>query len=166
MSYMIPLAFVRISPYMSICATRMVGMVSTDTLLGRRLIKEERKAKTLLNGAGKDPVKSAIIMDNGTIVASSYSIDMIKRNIVMANNKILGIKRKYTKRVEDVTEEDVVPDEDDLKSLTEESMILDDDDSEEEMDPSAYDEEGDELLDFGEEDELFEDSETDSDNSD
>lgn len=117
MSYIIPLVFIRVSPHMSVCATRINAMISTDTLVGRRIIKEERRARTLLNGAGKDPVKTAVIMDNGTIIASSYTVKTLERNIVAANNKVLGVKRSYRKHAKIIHEEDIVPDQEDLEEI-------------------------------------------------
>ena len=93
MGYMLPLKFIRVSDQMSICATRIVAIMSTHAYQARRLIKEEKQADTLLNAAGRDKVRSAIILDNGAVVASPFSISRILSNIQRADGKNSQAKR-------------------------------------------------------------------------
>lgn len=109
MGYMLPLKFVRVSPDMSVCATRIVAIMSTHALQCRKLITEEKKAGTLLNAAGRDKVRSAIIFDNGSVVASPYSIGSILNNISKA-----GMRSSTSKKIRlssGLKLYDVLPDE-------------------------------------------------------
>ena len=78
MGYTIPLRFIRISTKrsdnrqfdVSICATRIVAIMSTEIYQARKVISDERKNGTLINGCGLAKAKSAIFLDNGTVVSS------------------------------------------------------------------------------------------------
>lgn len=61
--------------------------MSTHALQCRKLIAEEKRAGTLLNAAGRDKAYSAIILDNGTVIASPYSIAILLNNISKAGKK-------------------------------------------------------------------------------
>ncbi len=73
MGYFLPLRFIKVGPSCAICATRVVAVLGTEVFQAREAIKQERKAKTLINAAGRDKVKSAIFLDNGTVIASTMS---------------------------------------------------------------------------------------------
>lgn len=48
--------------------------MSAETYQARRTIKEEKRAGTLINAAGRNAVKSAIFLDNGTVIASPLTV--------------------------------------------------------------------------------------------
>ena len=87
MGYMLPLKFIRVSEHMSICATRIVAIMSYKSYVCKRLVKDERAAGTLLNAAGRDKIRSAIVLDNGTVVASSFDVGRLLTNIDHAGRK-------------------------------------------------------------------------------
>ena len=106
---MLPLKFIRVSDQMSICATRIVAIMSTQAYQARRLIKDEKRADTLLNAAGRDAVRSAIILDNGAVVASPLSIGQLLNNISKADAK--SSKGKTIRLSHGLKLYDVIPDE-------------------------------------------------------
>ena len=118
MGYTIPLRFVRVSRKhsdtkqfdVSICATRIVAIMSTEIFQARKTIADERKAGTLINGCGTAKAKSAIFLDNGTVVSSPLSVARLMSLIEKSNDKANSQVDKRM-RVMDVYDED--PDEDD-----------------------------------------------------
>ncbi len=145
---MLPLKFIRVSDQMSICATRIVAIMSTHAYQARRLIRDEKAADTLLNAAGRDKVKCAIILDNGAVVASPLSIGQILGNISKADSKHTNAKTVplshglklydivpdeiYNQEVEDYPEIGMIEDEPEMEEIE-----IDADDEEE--DPSVLD---------------------------
>lgn len=104
--YQVPLKFIRVSEDASICATRIVAMMSTESLQARRALKDERRAGTLVNAAGREQAKTAIFLDNGTVVASPLSIRRLMTAIDKANAKSPGqLVEKMHLKVYDVTGE-------------------------------------------------------------
>lgn len=95
MGYTIPLRFVRISRKhsdtkqfdVSICATRIVAIMSTEIYQARKTIADERKAGTLINGCGTAKAKSAIFLDNGTVVSSPLSVARLMSLIEKSGDK-------------------------------------------------------------------------------
>lgn len=130
MGYTIPLRFIRISQKRSdnrqfdvaICATRIVAIMSTQILQARKVIAEERKNGTLVNGCGLTKAKSAIFLDNGTVVSSPLSVKRLMAMVEKSNEKA-GASPNKKMKVFDVYDDE--PNEDD----------------EEIDDMSAYDEE-------------------------
>lgn len=129
MGYTVPLRFIRVSQKRSdnrqsdvaICATRITAVMSTEIFQARKTISDERKNGTLINGCGQVKAKSAIFLDNGTVVSSPLTVRKIMTLIEKSDKQSLKrINKKY--RVVDVFDDD--PDEE-----TEESpdMNLDDD---------------------------------------
>ena len=84
MAYQIPLLFIDVSEDVSVCATRIVAVMSTETYQARLAVKAEKKAGTLVNAAGREKVRCAIFMDNGTLIASPYSVKMVTDRIMKA----------------------------------------------------------------------------------
>ena len=82
MAYQLPLVFVDVSNEVRVCATRIVAIMSTETYQAREAIKSERKAGTLINAAGRDKALSAVFLDNGAVIASSYSVEQLNKKIV------------------------------------------------------------------------------------
>ena len=127
MGYTIPLRFIQISQKRSdnrqfdvaICATRIVAMMSTEIYQARKTITAEKKAGTLINAAGVEKAKTAIFLDNGSVVASPLTVNRLLSAIQKANikadpnitNKIKVLDvPQYS---DDDYEEDDIEDEDD-----------------------------------------------------
>lgn len=119
MGYTIPLRFVRVSRKhsdtkqfdVSICATRIVAIMSTEIFQARKTIADERKAGTLINGCGQAKAKSAIFLDNGTVVSSPLSVARLMSLIEKSNDKANSQVDKRM-RVMDVYDEEPEEDED------------------------------------------------------
>ena len=119
MGYTVPLRFVRITRKrsdnrqsdVSICATRIVAIMSTDMYQARKIISDERKNGTLINGCGLAKAKSAIFLDNGSVVSSPFSVTKLMSMI----DKSLDVTQK-TKRPKtyDVFASEIEEDEDEL----------------------------------------------------
>ena len=95
MGYTIPLRFVRIANKRSdnrqfdvaLCATRIIAIMSTDIYQARKTISDERKNGTLVNGCGLSKAKSAIFLDNGTVVSSPLSVRRLMALIEKTSSK-------------------------------------------------------------------------------
>lgn len=145
MGYMLPLTFINVSrdPVVSICATRIVSMMSTKIYQARRSIHEEKKAGTLINACGTSAAKTAIILDNGVIVSSPLSITILMNAIDKANEKI-SPRNTSKLKVYDVYDDDteyVEPEEElddatiaEMVDLEKESEVQDFDEDEEDDD--------------------------------
>lgn len=107
MGYMLPLRFIKVSQKLNdngqfdvaICATRIVAIMSTETLQARNSIKQEKRAGTLINAAGRQTVRSAIFLDNGAVVASPLSVQRIMTAIEKSNLKEAQKKASDTVRL-------------------------------------------------------------------
>lgn len=118
MGYTVPLRFIRISSKrsdnrqfdVSICATRIVAMMSTEIHQARTVISNERKNGTLINGCGLTKAKTAIFLDNGSVVSSPLSVKRLM-NIIEKSNEKAGAKPSKRMKVFDVY--DGEPNEDD-----------------------------------------------------
>lgn len=118
MGYTVPLRFIKISHKrndnrqfdVSICATRIVAIMSTEISQARKVISDERKNGTLINGCGLAKAKSAIFLDNGSIVSSPLTVRRLMALIEKSNNKANSRLDKRL-RVFDVYDEE--PTEDD-----------------------------------------------------
>lgn len=130
MGYTIPLRFIRISQKhsdnrqfdVSICATRIVAIMSTEIYQARKTISDERKAGTLINGCGQAKAKSAIFLDNGSVVSSPLSVKRLMSIIEKSNSKD-GSRLDKRMKVYDVY--DGAPDKDD-EEIDEIDAIYDD----------------------------------------
>lgn len=116
MAYMLPLRFIKVSNRASepnsevaICATRIVAIMSTSSYYARKTVKQEREAGTLINAAGREKVRSAIWLDNGTVIASPLSVQRIMTAIEKSNDKANGKFPGIRLRVYDVADEDPDP---------------------------------------------------------
>ena len=95
MGYIIPLRYIKVSNKrtdekqfdVAICATRIVAMMSTDLYQARKTIHDEKKSGSLINACGTRAAKTAIIMDNGSVVASPLSVAVLLNAIEKSNNK-------------------------------------------------------------------------------
>lgn len=138
MAYIIPLRFIRISRKrsdnkqfdMSICATRIVAIMSTQIYQARKTISDERKNGTLINGCGLEKARSAIFLDNGSVVSSPLSVKRLMAMIDKSNEQSLSRTEKRL-RVYDVY--DPEPDEDDPQT-DDASTVYDDELDDEEDD--------------------------------
>lgn len=116
MAYQIPLRYIKVSDNVAICATRIVAMMSTQTRQARETMKQEKMNKNYVNGSGRLPAKTVIVLDNGTVVSSPLSIAILMQRIEKSNSKALApINGRTTKRmrVYDVIDEE--PDENDVE---------------------------------------------------
>ena len=134
MGYTIPLRFIRISQKhndnrqfdVSIPATRIVAIMSTEIAQARKTISDERKAGTLINACGQTKAKSAIFLDNGSVIASPLSVKRIMSNIEKSDTKDnINISKRM--RVYDVF--DPEPDEND-EQTNDINALYDDEDME------------------------------------
>lgn len=110
MGYMLPLRFIEVSskPAVSICATRIVAMMSTDIYQARRTIHNEKKAGTLINACGVNAAKTAIFLDNGSVIASPKTIPVLMNAIEKSNMK--GNAKKTARlKVYDVYDDEPTP---------------------------------------------------------
>ena len=102
--------------------------MSTEIFQARKTIADERKAGTLINACGQVKAKSAIFLDNGSVIASPLSVtrlmSLIEKSNVKANSK--GDKRL---RVYDVY--DPEPEEDDEETEDVDALYDDEYDDEE-----------------------------------
>jgi len=136
MSYTIPLRFIRISHKrsdnrqfdVSICATRIVAIMSTEIYQARKAISDERKNGTLMNGCGLTKAKSAIFLDNGTVVSSPLTVKRLMALIEKSSSKA-GSRLDRRMRVYDVYAGDPNEDDDEIDDV---SAELNDDDLEDE----------------------------------
>lgn len=131
MGYMVPLRFIRISNKrsdnrqfdVSICATRIIAIMSTEIYQARKLVATERADKTLINGCGLSKAKSVIIMDNGSVISSPLSVRRLMANVEKANTKA---NSRMDKRMRVFDVYDGEPDEDDEESIDMSSEFEDD----------------------------------------
>ena len=147
MSYTIPLRFIRISHKRSdnrqfdvaICATRIVALMSTEIYQARQTISQERKNGTLINGCGLAKAKTAIFLDNGTVVTSPMSVKRLMVIIEKSNEKA-GSKAEKRLKVFDVYDEEPIDEDEDADNVSAEydaddiTDIYDDDDFEDDFD--------------------------------
>ena len=117
MGYLVPLRFVKVSIGRSdntqfdvaVCATRIVAIMSTDVYQARKTIAAEKKNGTLINAAGKNKVKSAVFLDNGSVIASPLSVKRIMSLIDKANNREDSLQTKKVKVYEKEDTDDEIP---------------------------------------------------------
>ena len=132
---MLPLRFIKVSnkPIVSICATRIVAMMSTDIYQARRTIHDEKRAGSLINACGTNAAKTAIFLDNGAVVSSPLSIQVLMNSIEKSNLKASN-KNNVRLKVYDVEDEEPSSEMDEFVSeisgFEEESEEIDDDDDE------------------------------------
>ena len=95
--------------------------MSTDIYQARKTIAAEKKNGTLINAAGTNKVKSAVFMDNGTVIASPLSVNRLMNLIRKANEWPDYQKSKKIKVYDvdndddsDFVEEDLGDEEDDV----------------------------------------------------
>ena len=135
MGYMLPLRFIRVSqkPAVSICATRIVAMMSTGIYQARRTIHDQKQSGTLINACGKEAAKTAIFLDNGSVVASPLSITVINSSIERSNMKA-SAKNNARLKVYDVYDEEPNKElDDDVSEISmDDEVILPEEDYDEE----------------------------------
>ena len=125
MGYTIPLRFIRISTKrsdnrqfdVSICATRIVAIMSTEIYQARKVISDERKNGTLINGCGLSKAKSAIFLDNGTVVSSPMSVKRLMAMIEKSNEKA-GTRLDKRMKVFDVYDGDPNEEDEEIEDMS------------------------------------------------
>jgi len=112
MAYMLPLRFVEVSsePAVAICATRIVAMMDTKAYQARRTIHDEKQSGTLINACGVNAAKTAIFLDNGSVVSSPKSINVLLNSIAKAESRAES-KRSPRMKIFDLYDEDEEDDE-------------------------------------------------------
>lgn len=91
--YQLPLRFIKVSDDVSICATRIVAIMSTNAYQARRTIKDEKQAGTLINAAGRAKANTAIFLDNGSVISSPLTVTRIMSAIEKSNHKSVNPKK-------------------------------------------------------------------------
>ena len=132
MGYTVPLRFICVSNKrgdnrqfdVSICATRIVAIMSTEIYQARKTISDERRNGTLINGCGLAKAKSAIFMDNGQVVSSPKSVKRLMAIIEKANVKA-GTRLDKRMKVFDVYDGDPNEEDEEVEDMT---SVYDDDD--------------------------------------
>lgn len=136
MGYMLPLRFIPVSrePKVVICATRIVSMMSTEFYQARRTIHDEKKAGALINACGRSEAKTAIFLDNGVVVSSPLSINVLLNAVEKSNIKA-SAKSSARLKVYDVYDEEPSPEDDEpvpeISGYDELDDDFDDDDDDE-----------------------------------
>lgn len=98
--YQLPLRFIKLSPEVAVCATRIVAIMDTISFQARETIKTERKNGTLINACGRKPAQTAVFLDNGTVIASPMTVNRIFNAIERANaKKISHTQANSTRRL-------------------------------------------------------------------
>lgn len=113
MGYYLPLNFVKVSIGRSdnrqfdvaVCATRIVAIMSTEIYQARKTIAAEKKNGTLINAAGTNKVRSAVFMDNGSVIASPLTVRRLMTLIRKANEWPSG-KESQEIKAYDIEEEE------------------------------------------------------------
>lgn len=131
MGYMLPLRFIKVSvkPAVSINATRIVAMMSTEIYQARKTIHDEKKAGTLINACGNNGAKTAILLDNGSVISSPLTITVLMHAIEKSNQKAAA-KTTARLKVYDVYDEEPPEAEEDIReaSTDEDDDLFDDED--------------------------------------
>lgn len=123
--YQIPLRFIRVSKNVAICATRIVMMIdaSVPGSYGLNLLRAERREGRLIDATAHEKRRTAIILDNGLVIASARTVPEMMRRIEHANTKQSTAKmRSRTKRMmvyptEDMADGYAVVDEDPIPEI-------------------------------------------------
>ena len=91
--YQLPLKFIRVAPDLCVCATRVVAIMGIKMYQAKQTLKQERKAGTLINGAGRAAVKAILILDNGSVVSSPFSFTKLMNDLDKAISRVPGSDR-------------------------------------------------------------------------
>lgn len=103
----------------------------------KRILLEERRAGTLINAAGRRAVQSVLLMDNGTVVASCFTMNKLLGNIAKANAKgSEGVNtlpkgnkvRLYIADAEEITAESFPSEKQRVEELIADTIAEDDED--------------------------------------
>ena len=122
MGYLLPLNFVKVSIGRSdnrqfdvaVCATRIVASMSTEIYQARKTIAAEKKNGTLINAAGTNKAKSAVFLDNGSVIASPLTVRRLMTLIRKANEQPTGKESQEVKAYDVEDDESEEEDEDDI----------------------------------------------------
>ena len=139
MGYTVPLRFIRISQKHSenrqfdvaICATRIVAIMSTEIYQARKTISDERKNGTLINGSGQAKAKSAIFLDNGSVISSPLTVKRLMSMIEKSNTKA---NSRLDKRMRVYDVYDGEPDKDKDEETEDVDALYDEDDFDDDYD--------------------------------
>jgi len=131
--YQLPLRFIKVSDDVSICATRIVAIMSTNAYQARRTIKDEKQAGTLINAAGRGKANTAIFLDNGSVIASPFTVNRLLTAIERSNHKRVTPTRPSTVRLTVYDAVDEEPDPEIDEDMEEVSADLDESDEPQEI---------------------------------
>ena len=119
MGYYLPLKFFYVGNDCAIPATRIVAIMPTTNFQARETVKAEKRNKTLINAAGRDKVESAIMLDQGSVVASPLKVKTLLKAIEKSESNRVRGRRSEAQTIEVVIPDGVEPDEDSLYSEVE-----------------------------------------------
>lgn len=114
MAYYMPIKMLQVGPDFSIPIHRIVIIGSIESYNIQQLISEHKKKKTLISCSGKKPTKSAVIMDNGAVITSSYTEECLRRKINelqtydMMTSEIRTVTRNKKTKKEDIDVEEIM----------------------------------------------------------
>ena len=91
----------------------------TTNFQARETVKAEKRNKTLINAAGRDKVESAIMLDQGSVVASPLKVKTLLKAIEKSESNRVRGRRSEAQTIEVVIPDGVEPDEDSLYSEVE-----------------------------------------------
>lgn len=99
--------------------------MSTAAHQARETIKQEKKNGTLINASGRETTKTAVFLDNGTVIASPLTVNRILGAIERSNAKQASSnKANETKRLRVYEAIDEEPDEECDEEVAEVSTDL------------------------------------------
>lgn len=129
----------------AICATRIAAIMGIGNYQARTTVQAEKKSGRLINAAGRRAIQSVIILDNGAVVASPFTVSRLLGQIDRTGMRSQRLKPNDSERViayeiEDDDSEAVEADESAVAEEEEEQALL----SEE------YEEDPNESIDYGE----------------
>ena len=90
MAYFVPLKYALIGKGIAVCVTRIVTLLSMDAHMTQKLYKKEKLANTLINASGRDKTRSLVVMDNGSVIGTNYSVSRLLKAIENASEKYVN----------------------------------------------------------------------------
>lgn len=63
--------------------------MSTNSYQARETLKQEKKTGSLINAAGREKALAAVYLDNGTVIASPYTVRVLMNAVERSNRKAL-----------------------------------------------------------------------------
>lgn len=118
MSNYVPLRFIKVGPDFSVPIHRIVGISEITSYSTQQLIAEQKKNKTLISATKKFRTKCVVILDNGTVITSPYTMSTITKKInEMQTYDINNDNIKITKKSKTIKDVEINEYEDDFGEL-------------------------------------------------